>query len=208
MSLHPEQSLQLARRASRFFENKYPQATIVRGRVRAILAEALLQTGALDEAERMFTAALEDGHALNGDAPHPQRIRALDGLARCRLQRGDLDGARVRFAQALDTARATDDRSGRLMLRARIHLLWAEALLYRDPHRVEQLAALRQPLAQALKRPDHPVLWQFDRLHGELATELGTLPPAASRLRAVAAGLQRQAGTAATPQPVGLLGVD
>lgn len=207
-ALRPEDSLQLARHASRFFEGKYPQATTARARARAILAEALLQTRALDEAERMFTAALEDSHALNGDAPHPFRIRALDGLARCRLQRGDLDGARVRFAQALDTARASDDRSGRLVLRARIHLLWAEALLYRDPHRVEQLAALRQPLAHALRRPDHPVLWQFDRLHGELAAELGSPPPAASRLRAAAAGLQRLAGTATTPQPVGLLGVD
>ncbi len=204
-SLRAAEALPYAQRAVAFFERANPQPTPRRGRARNLLGEALLQAHDCAGAEPMLRSGLADITHAYGTAPHVEHARALDGLGRCRLLRGDYRGAQRQFEAArrqLDALYGPDDRR---TLRSHVHLLWAQALADGQSERV---AALRPRLVAAYGSDQHPVIGRFDRLTARI--ESGTsLPPMLSEDIEAGRVLPHDAlGTSAQKLPVGLLGGD
>lgn len=80
---------------------------------RRVLGQLLRRAGRPEEAEPLYQAALEDHGALPDD-----RVAALEGLARCALDRGDAIAAQRHAAAALEEAEPFGDEYVRTPLSA------------------------------------------------------------------------------------------
>lgn len=197
------EALPLARAGVAALQQQSPEPSAMRGRVRWVLGETLLQLDRCEEAEPLLRGALSDERAMSGETATANAGEALDSLGRCRMARGDAAGAVAELARAEAQFAQSLGADDRRTLRSRIHRLWAEQVRAPTPATRAALVAARGELVTTLGTEDTAVVWQLDLMLDALNA------PGDSRLGAAAREqlrrkLAQQARADTAPTFVGL----
>jgi tetratricopeptide (TPR) repeat protein len=206
-SLRLDEALPLIRSGVDFLLERMPAATLERVVARWVLGETLLRAGEFDQADAVLRAALDDVRAIYGDKPNAREAELRDSLGRLALLRGDPATAQAALESAVASLVARVGEDSRSTHRSRIHLLWAQASVSRDPALLVAIGRHRDALVDLLGTDQAVPVWQTDLLLDRLARELGGSGPSAQRIGQARAGLTAAAGGRLPPLQAGLSGL-